>query len=383
MARNYPGFLAAFFIILLRVAIGWHFLNEGIEKYESGQHGKEPFSAEIYLRNANGPLAPYFREMVPDVNGRALLDESKLKAAWRLDVGHVADHFAFTDTQRGQVGKLADEAERWIDLWFSDPENTEKRAKYLHDLDKVEETERDTNALEFQVERAWEVRRSVDADRRTLTGPLVERNKALREAVSKLATEEQRESARNTLGSKIQPAFDWILVKTGLVAPPGPYPTVEMPKAEEAAPRRWTQLDLINAATTYGLIAIGACLILGFLTPLAALGAVAFLAMIYLSMPPWPGLPPNPKTEGHYFIVSKNLIELIACMVIATTPNGHWIGLDALFFGARRRRRLAPRPTEPNPNAEPTPRPNRDRPVTKPESDRGVAEDHHKPIPIG
>ena len=107
------------------------------------------------------------------------------------------------------------------------------------------------------------------------------------------------------------------------------------------APRSWTQLDLINIATTYGLIAIGACLILGFLTPWAALGAVAFLAMIYLSMPPWPGLPPNPKTEGHYFIVSKNLIELIACLVIATTPSAHWVGLDALFFGARRRRRLA------------------------------------------
>ena len=71
--------------------------------------------------------------------------------------------------------------------------------------------------------------------------------------------------------------------------------------------------------------------------------------MIYLSMPPWPGLPPNPKAEGHYFIVSKNLIELIACLVIATTPNGHWIGLDALFFGARRRRRLAARPAGSSP----------------------------------
>ena len=63
--------------------------------------------------------------------------------------------------------------------------------------------------------------------------------------------------------------------------------------------------------------------------------------MIYLSMPPWPGLPPNPRAEGHYWIVSKNLVELIACLVIATTPSGHWVGLDALFFGARRRRRLA------------------------------------------
>jgi hypothetical protein len=77
------------------------------------------------------------------------------------------------------------------------------------------------------------------------------------------------------------------------------------------------------------------------LTTLAALCAAAFLALIYFSMPPWPGLPPNPRAEGHYLIVSKNLIELIACLVVATTPSGHWIGFDALVFGARRRRRLA------------------------------------------
>ncbi len=29
MSRYYPGFLAAFFIVLLRIAIGWHFLHEG------------------------------------------------------------------------------------------------------------------------------------------------------------------------------------------------------------------------------------------------------------------------------------------------------------------------------------------------------------------
>ncbi len=341
MARNYPGFLAAFFIILLRVGIGWHFLNEGIEKYESGQNGKEPFSAEIYLRNANGPLAPYFRQMVPDVDGRDLLDESKLKAAWRADVSRVANHFGFEPAQGTQAEKLADESERWIDFWFNDFENKEKREKYLHDLDHVEQIEHDPNALSYERERALETRRGLDADRRSLIGPLVERGKTLRAAVAKLATDDQ-------------------LQKAGGIGAP------------------WTHLDAINLATTYGLIAIGVCLILGFLTPLAALGAAAFLAMIYLSMPPWPGLPPNPRTEGHYFIVSKNLVELIACMVIATTPSGHWIGLDALFFGARRRRRLAPQPSEPNPNARPT----RDRPVTKPVTDRELAEDH-KPIPIG
>jgi uncharacterized membrane protein YphA (DoxX/SURF4 family) len=304
MSRYNPGFLGAFFIILLRVAIGWHFLYEGMEKFESARSGKEPFSAEIYLRNATGPLAPYFRGMVPDVNGLAVLDPVRLKAAWRDDVDRINNHFGFNQDQRAEAQKVLDQDLQWADYWFSNPENQEKREKYYHDLREIQTTEGDPQSLSFEKERALDARRSVDADRRLLTAPLVERGKELRIAIAKLATPEQLQTAGAT---------SWPL----------------------------NSLELQNLLTIYGLIAIGFCLMAGFLTPWAALGAAFFLANIYLSMPPWPGLPPNPKAEGHYLIVSKNLIELIACLAIATTPSGHWIGLDALFFGGRRRRRLA------------------------------------------
>ena len=94
-----------------------------------------------------------------------------------------------------------------------------------------------------------------------------------------------------------------------------------------------TTLDWINLSTMYGLIAMGLCLMLGLFTPLAALAGAVFLAQIYLSMPPWPGLPPNPMAEGHYLIVNKNLIEMLACLALACMPTGLWIGLDALLFG--------------------------------------------------
>jgi uncharacterized membrane protein YphA (DoxX/SURF4 family) len=304
MSRYYPGFLGAFFIVLLRVAIGWHFLYEGWEKFESTQSGKEPFSAEVYLRNATGPLAPYFRGMVPDVNGLALLDPVRLKAAWRNDVDRITDHFAFPPDKRAEAQETLDQSLQWADHWFNNPENAEKREKYYHDLREIQSTESDPQSLSFEKERAWDARRSVDADRRSLTAPLLEHGKELRDAVVKLAKPEQQKTAG-------------------------------------AASRPWNSLELHNLLTIYGLIAIGLCLMAGFLTPWAALGAAFFLANIYLSMPPWPGLPPNPRAEGHYLFVSKNLIELIACLAIATTPSGHWIGVDALLFGARRRRRLA------------------------------------------
>jgi uncharacterized membrane protein YphA (DoxX/SURF4 family) len=242
--------------------------------------------------------------MVPDVNGLAELDPIRLKAGWRDDVDRITDHFKFTPDQRAETQKVLDQNLQWADYWFSDPENQEKREKYYRDLGQIQTTEADLQALSYQKERAWDARRSVDADRRSLIAPLLERGKELRDAVAKKATPEQH-------------------------------------KTEGAASPPWNTLDLQNLLTIYGLIAIGFCLIAGFLTPWAALGAAVFLAMIYLSMPPWPGLPPNPRAEGHYWIVSKNLVELIACLVLATTPSGHWVGLDALFFGARRRRRLA------------------------------------------
>jgi uncharacterized membrane protein YphA (DoxX/SURF4 family) len=329
MSRYYPGFWAAFSIVLLRIAIGWHFLFEGCDKVESTFSGREPFSAEIYLRNATGPLAPYFRGMLPDVNSLAVLDPGRLKAAWMTDVTRIGDHYAFTADQREQAQRVLGENLRWADYWFDDPENSEKIKKYYHDLRQVQQTERDPDALSFQKERAWDARRSVDADRRMLIQPLLAQEKALREAVVKLATADQVKTAGEAAG-----AYLTLLEKVRINVP-------TQVRAKFTGLDSWTDLDTLNYMTLFGLIAIGFCLMAGFLTPLAAISAAAFLAMIYLSMPPWPGLPPNPKAEGHYLFVSKNLVELVACLVIATTPSGHWIGLDALIFGARRRRRLA------------------------------------------
>jgi uncharacterized membrane protein YphA (DoxX/SURF4 family) len=308
MSRYYPGFLAALFIVLLRIAIGWHFLHEGLEKVVStyGDRGKVPFSAEIYLRNANGPFAPYFRQMIPDVDGLARLDPERLKADWTADVSQITSHYGFDPDQQKNAQAILDENLQWATYWFDDPENAQKIKKYEHDVREMDQTERNPESLSFQKERALDARRGLEADRRSLLGPLLERRKATRDAVISLASVDQNKSS-------------------GVPGPP------------------WTNLDWINRLTMYGLVAIGFCMIAGLFTRLSALSAAAFLAMIYLAMPPLPGLPPNPKAEGNYLIVSKNLVEMLACLVIATTPNGHWVGFDSILFGARRRRRLAAR----------------------------------------
>ncbi|WP_205678667.1 DoxX family protein [Aquisphaera insulae] len=302
--RHYPGFLAAFFLVLLRVAIGWHFLVEGLDKAESVRLAKKPFSAEIYLRNAAGPLAPEFRKMLPDADGLALLDPTALKEAWADRVSALVKHYNLDADDQAKAKQLLDKSHEWIDVWFNGYDNREAREKYLHELKRTEEVERNPESLSYDLERAWDSRRSLETDRRTLTAPIVAQGETLAAAVTALATPEQ-----------VKAAGDFVPA--------------------------WTFLDVANKLTTYGLCAMGVCLILGFLTPFAAVCAAAFLAMIYLSMPPLANSPPNPKAEGHYWIVNKNLVELIACLVVATTASGHWFGLDALVFGGLRRRRWA------------------------------------------
>jgi uncharacterized membrane protein YphA (DoxX/SURF4 family) len=306
MSRYYPGFLAALFIVLLRIAIGWHFLHEGLEKVGSTYGGKEPFSAEIYLRNANGPFAPYFRQIIPDVDGLDRLDPGRLKADLTADVSQITSHYGFDPDQQKKAQAILDENLQWATYWFDKPENAQKFKKYEHDVREMDQTERNPESLSFQKERALDARRGLEADRRSLLGPLLDRRKVLRDAVISLANVDQNKSA-------------------GVPGPP------------------WTNLEVINRLTMFGLVAIGFCLMAGLFTPVAACSAAAFLAMIYLAMPPLPGLPPNPKAEGNYLIVSKNLVEMLACLVIATTPSGHWVGFDSILFGARRRRRLAAR----------------------------------------
>ncbi|MEP0844190.1 MAG: DoxX family protein [Phycisphaerae bacterium] len=87
-----------------------------------------------------------------------------------------------------------------------------------------------------------------------------------------------------------------------------------------------------DMAMMVGLTVIGACLILGLFTRLASLGGAVMLLMFYLAMPPFPGAHvPESAAEGHYLFVNKNLIEMLALLMIATSRVGRWFGLDALI----------------------------------------------------
>jgi len=75
------GFLACLMLVLLRVAIGWQFLYEGLWKLNTQKTAK-PWSAEGYLANARGPFRDKFRGMLDNPNGFDKLDYDKVAASW-------------------------------------------------------------------------------------------------------------------------------------------------------------------------------------------------------------------------------------------------------------------------------------------------------------
>lgn len=108
-------------------------------------------------------------------------------------------------------------------------------------------------------------------------------------------------------------------------------------KSETDQPvRQLKPIEVMDFMTIWGITAIGAGLFTGTVTRLAALAGAAFLAMTYLAVPAFPWLPAPPQNEGNYVFVNKNVVEMMALLVIAAAPSGRWFGGDAflacLFF---------------------------------------------------
>jgi uncharacterized membrane protein YphA (DoxX/SURF4 family) len=82
------------------------------------------------------------------------------------------------------------------------------------------------------------------------------------------------------------------------------------------------ELALVDKVVTWSHVAIGACLILGFFTPIASLAGAIFLAMVISTQPPW-----VPGTQETYY----QFVEMFSLLVLAATCAGRWAGLDYFF----------------------------------------------------
>jgi uncharacterized membrane protein YphA (DoxX/SURF4 family) len=345
-----------FFLVLFRLAVGWLFLFEGIEKVDSlhnmptGQ--TRPWSSVGYLRESSGPLSEFFHWQAggdPDemaltrltVAGTEAGAETKPPSADQLSpvlhkdfenlVQRFADHYGYDADQKARAKEILEAHELRMVLWLKGLERNEKvvenslfptspfRQTFLARVNAYRDKLAEVARLRDSVN--WTFGKDVSKQQlRTAKADAVRmRNELLTEMEDSLkdALKDADKGVKLTDEQKKKPA----------PSPPEP-----------PAILRYTDLGI-----SYGLVVIGACLLLGLFTRLNCVAGAVFLVMLYLAMPSWPWLPENLKAESHYLYVSKNLLVALGLLALAGTRSGRWFGLDGLvrLLNPWRRREVA------------------------------------------
>lgn len=305
-------------LVLLRISIGWHYLYEGIWKLTNPTFTSEPF-----LLQAKGPFASIFYAMVPDVDGRVRLRLDPDAAAhggrpqisgdayleaWKLHRAKAAKFYGFTAEQEKQADELLNRYQKALREYLG--ENAEQMRGYLISLEHLQVLKKDrSNWAYHQKERVWNEQQKLRAEVRQWLQDLDNISRDFQQALWSILTPEQK--AKGHLRTPLHTAEML----------PIPLPFVK------------TRMELIDFAVSWGLTAIGLCLIAGLFTRLAALGGAAFLVFVLMVQPPWPTIyPPAPEVVGHALIVDKNFVELVGLLVLAAAGAGQWAGLDLLVY---------------------------------------------------
>jgi uncharacterized membrane protein YphA (DoxX/SURF4 family) len=328
---------SAFFLVLLRLSIGWHFLVEGYHKFHTHQLGEtatnKPWTGEAFFREGIGPAAQAFRDLLGDPDKLAL---AKLKgdgqnlpapvaAEWDDYLNGFVSFYNLTDEQRNKVRDLFGEAKKKTAGWLTVGSIEIKKNGQWGAVSTTK------TIPEWLAE--WE------AKRQELAEVYGRKLPAFNEDVEGVRLRSLKGDA-NTLRDDLLAALDsqGAAMKMSLASVLIP----EQKKLREppAGPKKMRPIDYLDRVTMWSHIILGGCLLFGLFTRAASLGLALFLLSVLLVSPALPWAPTPPGAVGHYLYVNLYVIEMIALFLLASVPTGQWFGLDALlhyFFGPRRR----------------------------------------------
>jgi len=358
--------LALIFLVSLRLAIGWHFLFEGLEKRRSvnleesvligkpwsGELG-QPWTSESYFREGAGPLAKIVRSRIGDTddlliarltprplssNGGASLSRpgdrmpELLDNEWDDYLNRLIAHHALDVLQQERAKTILQWEKDQFVPWLTETPGTVGwllSGQWTDFERKPFKRTTLTESYDVQIsvsDRVEEYRRKVE-ELRALQGPSdaigkdVEKGKrpAVRAEVMALRSELQGLLEERN-GQMKKMLIDNVVSKESIRIR-GPVPQPPKPSII-----RW-----IDLGTRWGLLVIGGCLLLGFLSRTMSFAGAMFLLMTLLTHPSLPWLPEPPNAEGHYFFVNKNMIEMLALFMLAFIPSGRWFGIDGLI----------------------------------------------------
>ena len=281
------GILGAIMLVLLRMTIGIHFYTEGTDKRNSGNWTAKPFFA-----NAKGPFAEQFRSAVWDWDGSYRLEPKLIMVEFATFREQVSQHYGFSEAQKSKAQvnyARAIELYEWVlSENASDLEEFEKGRKWM----KGESADTSVNDIPAGVG-------SLGGQRGTLIRDWQSKGAVALGEIDKIW--DNYEAEQNRVATSEQSLASGYL---------------KMVRRRTGPIMDTSQIDRI---VPYFDIAIGLCLLFGLFTPVAALAAAGFLGSVFLSQ-----MPPASGPGSTYY----QLIESMACLVLAGTAAGRFAGLD-------------------------------------------------------
>jgi len=370
--------LRVLFLLGLRLAIGWHFLFEGLHKIHTHEIGpseySKPFSSEMYFKVAPGPLGPYMRSKFEPA-GESL--ESLLKGAKGdiapadfakmpfqrqaamcpqavgqviddLFVNHQKDVIQAIETEADAELKAADEAaaKAKTDAEKSGASGAQALARAKRERASVTTIDRKEGVKQKYALWAYGVTPRDTKIKGVATDvPMTAQQRLAHIEFLRARVTEEETRLKTGLGNGFgidqkkaaELRMDLATAESDLRKDINAFVdemkkeflgSAKLPDAPAPVASEGQQMDKF---TMWFLVAIGGCIMGGFLTRIACVAGAGFLALTYLTHPPFPWFPLPPNTEGNPVFINKNAIEGLALLVLATFPTGRWLGLDALL----------------------------------------------------
>ena len=380
-------------IVGLRMAIGWQLLYEGLWKINT-LDSPRPWSAEGYLKNSQGPVRSFFRELSGDPSDFSWLDYQTVAGRWDVWHAEFVRHYGLDKVQQKKLNELlngyddfrAELRELPAGLTAESFNRALKTVKFVPDSSRLiadgekritpREKVKLLSLVTGEDEQSVVYRQAVETLYARATRNLSAKERLLAllkgdpERAGLIQTKYEGTVDGKRLGSlelfKQASAryesglasarqeynyrhldYDFQELQQQKLQAIGPVKGLEK-ELKDSADRLltetqltmppvslpWSRMDWINFQTIAGLTGFGFLLIGGLFTRTAAVLAAGMLFMFYLAMPPLPGLP-APAGPEHSYIINKNLIEVIALLAIAALPTGQWFGLDSVIAWLR------------------------------------------------
>ncbi|MSU78523.1 MAG: hypothetical protein EXS16_10565 [Gemmataceae bacterium] len=311
---------ALFFLVALRLGIGWHCLIEGLDKFTAAT-----WSSEAYLRESVGPFSGFFRYLAGDrllekINdGAEKQFPARLEREWRDYADVFATFHELESDKRIRMETIIDQRKSdTLSNFASKAELVTKISPYPPEY-KLEMTIKQRLA---EHERLQKIVVDVEARMPTKDTTVHADWKSAKADLAKWRAGFAKTIADETASFKEALKKD-LLTKEQQALP--------MPESPGMRLRSWGMLEYSDLLVKTSLVVFGTCMLLGLLSRVSAGVLATLLLSFYLAMPAIPGYPESPRLEGHYIFINKTLIEVIALAALACLPTGRWAGLDALL----------------------------------------------------